>query len=951
MLLKDIVKKFHLNQFQVKNFLNEQYPSLLKQHPDMAVGADFVVKCALCERFGIDMQGLEKYHNAPFQDYSHEKFEILEHRGNYTLVTHPSFPTERFTTVPLQAEPGESVILYVNGRMLNGNLKLDYSILNDYAAGKEATFSKVGKTANGNGILIRGQNILQHYIPTHLEDRFINDEITLEVRELDLEKNRLNFLFDTSFKNSKELEIGETYLFAINKLIINPAGVGFLELELDGGIYKSLATRIHMAYGIPKAMYLKVVDKDEFGYKFSYDFERFLKEKFEVNQAYTFTIKDIATDVNGFFYFILEDEYGNFHRYYDVFSNLEEPQRVIGESINLYLRSINNKGHLELISEVNEQDKIFYHPDEFFKINGIDEEKYLHGLNYVKLKPEVGMDENFHPFTHMLEQMKDQNNNWIFSYLNLISLKISILLQDQRLDDAAEHIKIYMKAEKWLTESKILTTYTLSKRQQVYDSALNQIRKSEFILRSIKEIKDGTAYSNIENLHTKLENIGIISTDEVEQFGTYLQMIGEVDAPLKKKIKEILGHIIELDKINVSQLHVLESYLEKQYHIEPINILEELILSPKAYTKALPSDEDLEMLFLHFKLLYVVEKDTMVYKFLDLFKITMLKSENSEFSLSAFARAVGFVMGSMKIKFTSAPKFLKDILRYPLPQPTLSLGSICTGNTLYLKKGAILENNQRYLLTTRANYEDNQSYINNLAIVKTYFEGMLSVCVDAESEYHYKGLEDESNIFWYKYFFNNPNNKLADKQFPDPNSIQYKRILSLINVLDVAIYTEKDFGKKLDYINLAKLITSIIKNAKSFFYSELSFFFDYLKKMQNFPRPRFKSSVQEVTLKNFPQLYRYNQVYAFLSDIFQTNPVLPIIRNEEYEVDMKNLPRLGSAYSYAASQKSESGYDKELLKMIQHQIADEILGVKNFIPDEFNPIKNQGYVPSEVDEE
>ncbi|WP_162300303.1 RNA-binding domain-containing protein [Epilithonimonas hispanica] len=381
--------------------------------------------------------------------------------------------------------------------IFSGHITFEYSILNLYEVGKSYQFDIVRETEKV--IVVSNYNRMEFGIPLSFKESENQKKISLEIYDLDLNNNRLKFVNKRDVLPSESarqefdysvFEDNQIYTLPIIKSYYNKnnnlfAVTEFLEKQFIVNIPPTLSQEnlddnisVHLGTYSDGSSTLKVV-------------RSYITSKlYKVGEKYSFIIeKQFHDPANGMTYWSLKDQYkmyNNYHPSNDISFSKEMSKLQEGDTIELYVFRITERGYLDLINAITDWDSINYLVEDVFDAIGYadEEDKYFFNLLSESENADDPLDEKKN--LSFIDQYNDGENLWVFSYLAFLDLEIFKKLDEGEYEVAKILIDIYIKIEKWILEgSDYLKNFSMHKTTEIIQKAESKIEKLEAMLNAI----------------------------------------------------------------------------------------------------------------------------------------------------------------------------------------------------------------------------------------------------------------------------------------------------------------------------------------------------------------------------------------------------------------------------------------------------------------------------------
>lgn len=393
---------------------------------------------------------------------------------------------------------GDEFYLYEKEiNIFNGHITFEYSILNLYEIGKSYQFDIVRETEKV--IVVSNYNRMEFGVPLSFKESADQTVIDLEVCDLDLSNNKLkfankrDFIGGDSFHQEVDYSVFEEnqiYKLPIIKSYYNKnnnlfAVTEYLEKQFIVNVPPTLSQEnlgesimVHLGTYNDGNPTLKVI-------------RSYITSKlFKVGEKYSFIIdKQFHDPLNGMIHWSLKDQYkmyNNYHPSNDISFSAEMNKLQEGDTIDLYVLKITEKGYLTLVNELNGWDRINYLVEDVFEAIGYSdyEDKYFFKLLLESENIDDPLDDKKN-LTY-IDQYNDGENLWVFTYLSYLDIEIFKKLDEGEYEISKTLIDIYIKIEKWILEgSDYLKNFSLHKTAEIIQKAESKIEKLEAMLSAI----------------------------------------------------------------------------------------------------------------------------------------------------------------------------------------------------------------------------------------------------------------------------------------------------------------------------------------------------------------------------------------------------------------------------------------------------------------------------------
>nr|WP_315218427.1 hypothetical protein [uncultured Flavobacterium sp.] len=389
----------------------------------------------------------------------HRKFRIIEQKERSTILkdelTDLTYPSKKISKLV-----GDKVYMQISSLENSEKPSFKYSALNDFKENLEYEFDVVEKL--DNGYLIENSEDYTSFIPFSYEKYIINGKkIKLTIERIDKEKNHLIFQSKESFNrvwfsadnNRKDANslftLGEKYEFKVEGFRTIDQDVSIILLDYKG--YKSTVKSFAFQNidNLPETVICKVSYVSEDKIKLFQDRYAMLINLYKEGNKYEFNVVALENDSTSNSRFLtLSDKYGITHKLYNnEFQNDEFEEYQISQNIWLYVKRIDEKGHLVLDKDVPERSGSFTHVESIFdfikKSNSLD--KYFYFIED-EIKKDIYRDK---PYSQLFEDYKKRENLWVFSYLSFLNEFILNTIKENQIEKAIEFSDLYLEIEEW----------------------------------------------------------------------------------------------------------------------------------------------------------------------------------------------------------------------------------------------------------------------------------------------------------------------------------------------------------------------------------------------------------------------------------------------------------------------------------------------------------------------
>lgn len=496
--------------------------------------------------------------------YKHKKYRLINTYDTSsdvldikTYITHRCFKLDNHKI-------DDEFYLYESGR---GDYDTDkiffqYSVLNLYKVGETYTFDITDE--RDNLMFLSNHKDIRLAAPISFKESSDQVKIDLEVEELDLDLNRIRFK-NTSRQKEVPEEVDYSvfdekvdYKFEIEKSFFNKYNNLNMIVSYKNESYFINIPSHFSTVEFKSPVLAHIASSKDGTEKYIRLSRKYISDTlYNIGEKYTFTIVSQIQDFeNGLSYWTVKDSYGNSNRYYpegDLTFDSELAKLGEGDEIELVVRSITDKGHVKLISEVKDWDEGSYLVEEVFEAIGFSDQEDEYFFKYVDVIGDNDDDDDDESIENSyLDQYNEGNNLWVFSYLSFLDSEIYNELDKGSYDTAKTLIQIYLNIERWILEgSDYLTNFSSFKVSNIIEMAEGKILKLEATLTAINIFLDGEDSEFIEELNKTLNRTPYLSRDKREVLKQFLSIsqyfIGDSDF---KKLSDTIFLLIERNLIS-----------------------------------------------------------------------------------------------------------------------------------------------------------------------------------------------------------------------------------------------------------------------------------------------------------------------------------------------------------------------------------------------------------------
>jgi hypothetical protein len=490
--------------------------------------------------------------------FEHKKFVVFDQKETSTIIQ-DKVTGRTYSFHKTSKLINDEVILYITSLDNPDKPQFKYSALNDFVENKEYDFDIVAKTEKG--FRIENSEDFSSFIPLSFERDIVNGKkIKLTVDKIDIIQNKLLF---TPLEN-RNLQVnkpqyainkinpedlftqGEKYVFNVIGFRIIDENTSVLLVEYQGFISTVKAFDFQNENNLPVNSTCLVSQVLENKIYLQQDRYSIFSKLYKAGTTYDFSVlsleNDFKTNVQ---YYLLEDDNGFNHKlYYHEFDSSGFETIIIDTKQSLYLRKIEEKGHLVLSLNTLSSLGVFVTVDSVFEsINQSDNlNKYFFDFEEV-LKTTTY---KYQPFAQLFEDYANKENLWIFSYLSFLDLFIQNSVKDNLLKKALEFNIIYIATEEWMLEgSDFLQKFSPEKRQNIITKAEDQLVKAKARNEALNLILEEKSESFIQKVLEILRLSGHLGGSKINVFK---YIIFSSQESIHKKTNEIIEIVLLLIK-------------------------------------------------------------------------------------------------------------------------------------------------------------------------------------------------------------------------------------------------------------------------------------------------------------------------------------------------------------------------------------------------------------------
>lgn len=705
----------------------------------------------------------------------HIKFKIIEQKERSTILLNElsgiTYPCKKISKLV-----NDNVIMQISSLEKLEKPSMKYSAFNDFVEDNEYEFDIVEKLEKG--YKIENSEDYTSFIPLSYEKHIIDGKkIYLTIERIDNDKNQLFFKSKEiinrpiTFNSSNLVDltelfaVGEKYSFNVNSIRnLEEEGISIILLE-----YKEIRCTVK-AYSyqneenLPKTITCIVtfVSANKI-YLIQDKFSSFLNLYKEGNK-YEFEVISLEHDSNtASKFFIISDKYGFTHKLYNnEFESEEFESLKLGEPTLLYLRRIDEKGHLVLNLTTGTNQGVFISVESIFQ--SIDKSDSVNKFFYEfehELKKDIYKEL---PFSNLFEDYNKRENLWVFSYLSFLNTYIYSSISSKTIEKVIELAELHIKIEEWMLEgSDFLQKFSLEKRPFIIKKAEKQLENIKIIKEALLLIKNNESEIFIQDVLKTLRLSGYLRGNKIKVFKT-LVLISN-DSVLKKtnEIIEIILLLINsdlLDNYDITKFIELLQYrinIEK-YELNPVLLTNKVNLIDSEAIVALENIVKVLglQIILHNKNLELnkaILKSALLCRYLSVLSST----ENEKISLlnkAVFCITTGTSLNIFKDELTifNLENFSSGILKNSI-EPSIS--NDLKGNQIFKLNGAIYSTQNGWAVFSKQqskfNTRDKELNINPII---SFFDNRICVASTQKNDFKlsYDNDIETSNCNWDSYY-------------------------------------------------------------------------------------------------------------------------------------------------------------------------------------------------------
>jgi hypothetical protein len=846
-----------------------------------------------------------------FEIGQHYEFEIRENRDNFTIINSIGNLMETYTSERIYEQPGKKVKLFVKSFKDNGEPVLKYSVLNSYVLYQNYVFD-ANMAPKENGYLLENNEYHEHFVPLAFKSLIEGGTIKLKVSEIDLKSNKL--LFDDSGLKQVNISPASGRDAFMNGIDYKFEVIGYkedyygennlIELKYKEEEYTTKALGFQKEYGLPKWMYCTVNKEQNF--RLYQNLTRSYLDEFNPQEKYTFTIIDKKLDDNEAPYYLIKDKIGFIHRFYKNQAPLETLPEI-GDAIQLFVVELNEKSkHLKLDWYVEDFNKYrdFYSPDKIFsEISNYSVEEHLYNLQeFIDLELErLGEDNRKPPYLELFSQIEKENNNWFFSYLSLLSEYNNTLIKQGKYEKAKKSIHLYIDLEEWLLDSDFINEYSQAKKQEIIDNAESIAEKQEDLLTLIEVLESKKHYKKLDQINSNFQKRGVISSKDLQKTIEYLSWDKTLLTSHYDLIYSIIHKLLDSNKKEQADLSKLNQITGLAYDSTFANRNFVLTSGVQEFSEVEKKELETENkhLFIQIRLNEVLGScHYAVLKSAELLRNLALLSTEASLKKKYLLNSIDVIIKQVPLK-TLLPKDFFNLNELSIKVAQILDVEVSEQNTLYYynKSGVIINTDKGWLFSNQlTSFNENLESKEAVKTILSLYDDRISLGTNPRTEKRYESLNPQSTNFWGTYI---NNRKSLNENLENLSSIILKdrlhSIRSVVKSLDYLISLEANIDNKIIALQLAKLITSILKDNKSFYYGEMLQLYYRITDLKSNINSDYE--VNDETLEKFPVLKKIENLHALINLIgTDDDKDINLFLESEYS-SIRSITKIISAYN------------------------------------------------------
>ena len=881
-----------------------------------------------------------------FEIGHHYDFEIKENRDAFSIVNRLGHPNETYTSDRIYLPPGSKVKLFVRKYKDNGDPILSYSVLSAYKLNKEYMFD-VKLSPRGNGYLLEDNEYHEHYLPFVFQSLVNEGTITLKVIGYDEPNNKI--IFDDAAigpkttkaaVDSSDLVNGREYKFEVLGFKEDYTGEeNLVELKYKGKDYITKALGFQKRYGLPNWVYCTVNKEEHF--RLYQNLSYSLEQAYQLHKPYTFNIIDEKVDDNETPYYVLKDHHGFTHRFYKNQIPVDTVPQV-GTDIELFVVAINEKGgHLKLdwYQEDLGTERVFYGPDKVFKtLTKYSEDEHLYNLQeYIDSEQERTLETEFKPpYLDLFIQIENENNNWFFSYLSLLSQFNASLIKQEKFEQARAYIQLYIDLEEWLIESDFIEAYSKEKKQDIINNAEAESQKQKDLLQIIQELENKEHLKILEKIYGKLNKHGVISNGDLEKTMEYIKWDKNLLNTHSDLVYNMIRKLMDHNRLGSKEMAFFDRIVNQAYEstyatrsfvltsgIQDLTEQdrEELLVENKHSLVQIRLNQELG------KVHYAVLKSAEVLRNLALLSKEV---ESKKFFLLA---SLDVLIKEISLGQLSMDKLVEESDWIKQVKELTKVENKCHPKLYYFKNSGVILNEGSSLLISNqlSRFSQDLELQEDTEILLDVSEGRIQLVATKSTVQNYKGIATHEQAFWGAYINDRkPFTQQFDNLQTQILSRRDQSIKNIIKSLDYIISIESEISKKIECLQTAKMITVILKDSKSYYYDELiKFYYRINGLVYNSESEFYSNPINEETLEAFPVLNKIQTIHALINQVGSKEIGELKEFMEDEDAALSSIAKMILAYNHVLHEHpAQETTLNELMKLIKLTILNKALFIK-----------------------
>ncbi|MDI6050964.1 ATP-binding protein [Flavobacterium sp. XS2P24] len=513
----------------------------------------------------------------------HVKFKIIEQKDRSTILLNERTGLT-YACKKISKLVNDNVVMQINSLDSLERPSMKYSVLNDFIEGKEYEFGIVDKIEKG--FIIENSEDYTSFIPLSFEKHIVDEKkIKLTIDRIDKEKNHLIFQSKNTFnrafftlendaKDATSLfKLGEKYEFKVEGFRVIDEDISIILLDYQG--YKSTVKSFSFQNkdNLPETIVCIVAQVSEDKIKLFQDRYNLLLNLYKEGNKHEFNVVSQENDSNNNSkYFILTDKYGFTHKLYsNDFDNDEFEDVQSGQNIWLYVKRIDEKGHVVLNIDAPERHGSFTYVESIFEfINKSDEiDRYFYFIRD-ELKKDIYKEKHY---VQLFEDYEKRENLWVFSYLSFLNEYIHNSVKENLLEIAIEFSDLYLEIEEWMLEgSDFLQKFSPEKRPTIIQKAEQQLKNARIRKEALILIKNQQSEHYIQDVLKTLRVSSYLRDDKVNIFKNLIFNTSHNNLKNTSEIVEIILLLNKGDLLNTFDVNNFIGILEYKINIEKYDL-------------------------------------------------------------------------------------------------------------------------------------------------------------------------------------------------------------------------------------------------------------------------------------------------------------------------------------------------------------------------------------------